>query len=52
MQVSITYERAQGWEPKDVSAENLGFDMRSAGSDGTRLCVEESVCRVAARRGA
>ncbi len=36
MQVVMSYERQQGREPKDASAENLGFDIRSAGSDGTR----------------
>ena len=29
MQVTMAYEREQGREPEDVSAENLGFDVRS-----------------------
>jgi len=29
MELAMQYERAQGREPEDVSAENLGFDIRS-----------------------
>jgi hypothetical protein len=29
MQVAMQYERAQGWQPEDVSGENHGFDVRS-----------------------
>lgn len=36
MQVSMSYERDRERDPQDVSAENLGFDIRSTGSDGTR----------------
>jgi hypothetical protein len=36
MGVAIAYERAQGREPEDVSAEALGFDIRSVGPDGMR----------------
>jgi len=36
MQVALAYERAQGRIPDDVSAEDLGFDIRSMGSDGVR----------------
>ena len=33
MRVTMAYERAQGWAPEDVSAENLGFDVRSTRYD-------------------
>jgi superfamily II DNA or RNA helicase len=36
MEVAMAYERAQGREPEDVSAEALGFDIRSRGSGGVR----------------
>jgi hypothetical protein len=36
MEVAIAYDRAQRREPEDVSAEALGFDIRSVGPDGTR----------------
>jgi superfamily II DNA or RNA helicase len=36
MGVAMAYERAQGREPEDVSAEALGFDVRSLGPDGVR----------------
>jgi superfamily II DNA or RNA helicase len=36
MQVALAYERAQGRTPEDVSAEDLGFDIRSTGPDGVR----------------
>ncbi|MGH2524179.1 MAG: DUF3883 domain-containing protein, partial [Anaerolineales bacterium] len=29
MEVAMAYERAQGWEPEDVSAEDRGFDVLS-----------------------
>jgi hypothetical protein len=29
MRVALEYERAQGWHPEDVAAEDLGFDVRS-----------------------
>jgi Helicase conserved C-terminal domain/Domain of unknown function (DUF3883) len=31
MRISILHEVDRGWEPEDVSAENLGFDIRSIG---------------------
>jgi hypothetical protein len=34
--VALNYERAQRREPEDVSAESLGFDIRSKGPDGPR----------------
>lgn len=40
MEVAMRYEREQGRQPEDVSAENLGFDIRSTGSDGTVRYIE------------
>jgi len=39
MDVAMGYERAQGWEPEDVSAQNRGFDVlsRHAATGGTRF---------------
>jgi len=36
MEVALEYERTQGREPKDISRENLGFDIRSKGKAETR----------------
>jgi hypothetical protein len=36
MGVALNYERAQRREPEDVSAESLGFDIRSRGANGPR----------------
>jgi len=36
MEIAMEYERRQGREPEDVSAENLGFDIRSKGKEGVR----------------
>jgi len=36
MEIAMEYERQQGRDPEDVSAENLGFDIRSKGKDETR----------------
>jgi hypothetical protein len=36
MHVALAYERAQARTPEDVSAEDLGFDIRSTGSNGVR----------------
>jgi superfamily II DNA or RNA helicase len=36
MGVAMDYEREQGREPEDVAAQALGFDVRSAGPEGTR----------------
>ncbi len=37
MQVTMEYEERSGWEPQDVSDENLGYDVRSMqfAGDGT-----------------
>ncbi len=41
MEVTMAYERAQGREPEDVSAENLGFDIRSTDpTTGGRRYIE------------
>lgn len=36
MEVAMAYERVQGREPEDVSAENLGYDIRSKGDGEVR----------------
>lgn len=36
MEIAIEYERSQGRQPEDVSAENLGFDIRSREEDEIR----------------
>ncbi len=36
MEIAMNYERSQGREPKDVSRENLGFDIRSEGKGEIR----------------
>lgn len=36
MKMAMEYERSQNREPEDVSAENLGFDIRSRGKDEIR----------------
>ncbi len=40
MRVALEYERAQGRVPEDVSAENLGYDIRSQDSEGKVRYVE------------
>ena len=40
MQIAADYEMAHGWTPKDVSAENLGYDIRSRGPDGQTRYIE------------
>ena len=40
MDVTMQYERQQGWMPKDVSKENLGFDVRSISPDGHKRYIE------------
>lgn len=47
MAMAMQYERSQGWTPEDVSAQNLGFDVRSTSPDGRRRYIE-----VKARAGA
>lgn len=40
MEVSMEYERNEGRYPVDVSAENLGFDVRSKDVDGPTRYIE------------
>ena len=40
MDVTMQYERQQGWMPEDVSKENLGFDVRSTSPDGYKRYIE------------
>nr|MDW8080323.1 helicase-related protein [Candidatus Calescibacterium sp.] len=40
MQVAMEYEYAWGRKPQDVSRENLGYDIRSEGPDGTVRYIE------------
>ena len=40
MEVTMQYERQQGWAPEDVSKENLGFDVRSTSPDGHKRYIE------------
>ena len=40
MDVTMQYERQQGWTPEDVSKENLGFDVRSTSPDGHKRYIE------------
>ncbi len=40
METAMRYEREQGRNPEDVSAENLGFDVRSTDSEGVRRYIE------------
>jgi len=40
MQVALDYERAQSRSPEDVSAQNLGYDIRSEGAAGAVRYIE------------
>jgi SNF2 family DNA or RNA helicase len=40
MTVALEYERTDGWEPEDVSAANLGYDIRSASKDFLKRYIE------------
>lgn len=40
MEIAMRYEREQGWNPEDVSAYNLGFDVRSTHIDGRKRYIE------------
>jgi hypothetical protein len=54
MKVAMRYERQRGWHPEDVSAENLGFDVRSIcyGDDGTFEDIRYVEVKARARSGA
>lgn len=40
MKVTFRYEREQGRNPEDVSAQNLGFDVRSTDKNGKKRYIE------------
>jgi len=40
MEVCMNYERAEGRHPEDVSAANVGYDIRSTGEDGSPRYIE------------
>ncbi|MFN4294743.1 MAG: helicase-related protein [Thermoflexales bacterium] len=40
MQAAMAHERANGRAPQDVSAENLGYDIRSTAPDGATRYIE------------
>ena len=40
METTMRYEREQGRTPEDVSAENLGFDVRSTDTAGVKRYIE------------
>ncbi len=40
MQYVLQYERQEGREPEDVSAQNLGYDIRSTAKDGSVRYIE------------
>jgi superfamily II DNA or RNA helicase len=40
MQYAMDYEKAQGREPKDVSKDNIGYDIRSVEPSGTKRYIE------------
>jgi hypothetical protein len=54
MREAMAYERDQGWRPEDVSAENLGFDIRSAlyDDDGSYADTRYVEVKARARSGA
>lgn len=40
MQVAMDYEKSQGRTPSDVSADNVGYDIRSVSADGQKRYIE------------
>ncbi len=54
MREAMAYEREHGWTPEDVSAENLGFDVRSIRyhEDGTLDEIRYIEVKARARSGA
>jgi hypothetical protein len=54
MEVAMAYERDHGWHPEDVSAENLGFDVRSTcyDEDGSFADVRYVEVKARAQSGA
>jgi superfamily II DNA or RNA helicase len=54
MRVAMAYECAHGWHPEDVSAQNLGFDVRAIRyeEDGTLGDIRYIEVKARARSGA
>jgi hypothetical protein len=54
MAQAMAYERQAGWRPEDVSAENLGFDIRSTyyAADGSYGDTRYIEVKARARSGA
>jgi hypothetical protein len=40
MSVAMEYERAQGWQPEDVSKQNEGYDIRSVSPEYLKRYIE------------
>jgi hypothetical protein len=40
IEVSMKYERENGWNPEDVSDQNAGYDIRSAGPEDIKRYIE------------
>lgn len=40
MEVAMAFERAQGWQPVDVSANNEGYDIRSVSPEQLKRYIE------------
>jgi superfamily II DNA or RNA helicase len=40
MDFALAYERDNGWNPEDVSANNEGYDIRSTSSEGLKRYIE------------
>lgn len=40
MQLVMEYEQQQGRKPKDVSVDNVGYDIRSLAADGSKRYIE------------
>ena len=40
MQMAMEYEQLQGRNPSDVSADNVGYDIRSMATDGSKRYIE------------
>ncbi len=40
MAFAMDFERGDGWKPEDVSADNLGYDVRSTGPDLLKRYIE------------
>jgi len=53
MDVSMQFEREQGWHPEDVSKDNLGFDIRSIcyGDDGSLADIRYIEVKARAQSG-